>query len=226
MSFDWIVIQARMGSKRLPGKALMDFCGKPMLLFQIDLLKQFSLNVKIVVATSENPLDDTIEELCITENIPFVRGSEENVFQRFQLVAEKFQFETIIRLTGDNPLTNYQILKTCLDTHKKKYPDLTSTREILQDRIIQRYAPKGSSVDIINCQTLLSIDANELDDFQREHVIPVFFDGRYQVSIVKDFSALTETYSIDDMEDYQKVRKYAENLVKTEQLLDAVGFYQ
>lgn len=220
------VIQARMNSTRLPGKVLMDFCGKPMLQFQVDLLKRFSFNAKTVVATSENHLDDAVEEFCITENIPFVRGSEKNVFQRFQLVAEKFQFETIIRLTGDNPLTNYQILKTCLDTHNKSHPALTSTREILHDRSIQRYAPKGSSVDIINCQTLLSIDSNALDDFQREHVIPVFFDRRYEVSIVKEFSFLTETYSIDDSSDYQKVKNYAQNLVNRDQLLESVGYYQ
>jgi len=224
ISSNGIVIQARMNSKRLPGKVLLDFCGKPMLLFQIDLLKQFGLDTKIVVATSENPLDDAVEELCINESIPYHRGSEENVFQRFQHVAAKFQLETIIRLTGDNPLTNYQILKTCLNTHNKESPDLTSTREILPGRIIHRYAPKGSSVDIINSQTLLKIDTKTLDDYQREHVIPVFYERDHDISIVRDFSVLSDSYSIDDLDDFHRVRNIAKNLLESNQLLEAIGY--
>ena len=219
-----LVIQARIGSTRLPGKVLMDFCGRPLLQFQIELLQQFSLVDHIIVATSVNPLDDAIEELCITRNIPFVRGSEENVFGRFQLVARKFQFDAIVRLTGDNPLTNYQILKTCQDIHKKYKADLTTTREILRDHTVKRYSPKGSSVDIINAQALLTIDSSTLDEYQREHVIPVFFDRRYDIEVVKDFNHLTKSNSIDDIADYQRVQAYAQNFVEEGQLLKAVGY--
>lgn len=213
-----------MNSSRLPGKVLMDFCGKPLLLFQVELLQQFDLGTEIVIATTENPLDDKVEALCGEHHIRYVRGSEANVFQRFCLVAERFQFNHIVRLTGDNPLTGYRILKACIEKHMEALPDLTSTRRILPDRSIERYAPKGSSVDVINCKTLLSIDPDSLDDFQREHVIPVFFDGHYDVSLVKDFAFSYASLSVDDAKDFGRVHQYAQDLIERHRLLDELGF--
>jgi spore coat polysaccharide biosynthesis protein SpsF len=219
-----IVIQARMNSSRLPGKVLKDFAGKSMLLFQIDLLRQFGLNAEIVVATSQNPLDDRIETLCQQNHIQYVRGSEQDVFQRFCLVAERFQFDHMVRLTGDNPLTNYRVLKACLEEHSQTLPDLTSTRRIRPDRTLERYAPKGTSVDVINCQTLLSIDQDALNDFEKEHVIPVFYNGNYQVSLVRSIKVSGPTFSIDTREDLERASQYARNLSKRGSLLQELGF--
>ena len=219
-----IVIQARMNSSRLPGKVLMDFCGKPMLLFQIDVLKRFNLGAKIVVATTENPLDDDVEALCRNHGIPYLRGSEENVFHRFCRVAEQFEFDHIVRLTGDNPLPNYQIIKTCMDEHCKRLPYLTSTRRIHPDHFVERYAPKGSSVDVINSQTLLRIDRDRLDNFQREHVVPVFFDHSYEIALVKDFIFLEAVYTVDTAENFESVSSYAQSLIDRDCLLNELGF--
>lgn len=219
-----IVIQARMNSSRLPGKVLMDFCGKPMLLFQVALLRRFNLGAEIVIATTENPLDDQIEALCKENHIRYVRGSEENVFQRFRLVVERFQFDHVVRLTGDNPLTDYRVLKACLKKHLETLPDLTSTRRILPDRSIERYVPKGNSVDVINCQTLLSIDPEGLDDFQREHVIPVFFDRHYTVSLVEGFTFSHASITVDDAGDFERVSRYVQDLLERDCLLEELGF--
>jgi len=219
-----IVIQARMHSSRLPGKVLIDFCGKPMLLFQAELLKTFNLDAEVVIATTENPLDDNIKELCDINNIPYIRGSEENVFQRFCLVAKRFRFDHIVRLTGDNPLTNYRLITTCLKKHREKHPDLTTTRKILPDRSVERYVPKGNSIDVIDCKTLLSIDPDSLDDFEKEHVIPVFFNGQYHVSYVKDYRPGAESLSVDDLNDFEKVSQYARNCLKKGTLFQELGF--
>ena len=219
-----IVIQARMGSTRLPGKVLMEFCGKPMLLFQLDLLRQFDLPAQIVVATSLNALDDKIVSFCEEHEIGFVRGSEDNVFERFQIAAERFNFDHIVRLTGDNPLTNYRILEACLERHKKGKPDLTSTRQILPDRTIARFAPKGNSIDVINCKTLLSIDSVRLNDFEKEHVIPVFFNGKYRVSYVKINLPKVMSFSIDDQNDLERISQYVQSCLEKGTLLHEVSF--
>jgi spore coat polysaccharide biosynthesis protein SpsF len=226
MSSIGIVIQARMGSARLPGKVLMDFCGKPLLKFQIDLLRSFSLGMEIVVATSINPLDDAIAEFCESEHIPYVRGSETNVFSRYQVAVKKFGFSSLLRLTADNPLTNFQILDSCVKTHLQTNPDLTSTRRILSDRTVKRFAPKGSSIDIIKGQTLLKIAAENLDDFEKEHVIPVFYTNLYRVSVVKDFRHLKATYSIDTINDYKKVSAFASEAIKCGKLMQVIGYHQ
>lgn len=213
-----------MNSSRFPGKVLMNFCGKPMLLFQLEILRQFNLQAEIVVATSENPLDDQIEELCQEHRVHCVRGDEANVFQRFCLVAEQFRFDHIARLTGDNPFTYYPILKTCVSRHYETCPDLTSTRRIRPDHSVERYVPKGKSVDVINSNTLLNINQDMLDDFEKEHVIPVFFDGNYEVSLVKDIKVPEPSFSVDTLEDFEQASHYAHNLSKSGCLLQKLGF--
>ena len=220
-----IVIQARMNSSRLPGKVLMKFCGKPMILFQVDLLRQYNIQSEIVIATTLNPLDDEIEKLCQECDIHCVRGSEENVFQRLCLVTKCFKFDHIIRLTGDNPLTNYRILRACLEEHEKWRSDLTSTRRILPDRAIKRYTTKGNSIDVINCETLLSIDGDSLDDFEMEHVIPVFFKGGYRVSYVKDDRPSQISLSVDNISDFERVHCYARKVLEDDTLFQELGFF-
>lgn len=219
-----IVIQARMGSTRLPGKVLMDFCGKPMLFFQINLLEKYNLQAEIVVATSHNPLDDKIVSFCKKHGINYVRGSEDNVFKRFQHAAEKFKFDHIVRLTGDNPLTNYRIIKACLEKHIKSQPDLTSTRKVLPDKTITRFTQKGNSIDVINCKTLLSVDPDCLNDFEKEHVIPVFFNGKYRVSYVKIRTPDAMSFSIDDQGDLERVSRYVRDCIERDTLLQNMGF--
>jgi len=202
-----------MNSKRLPGKVMANFCGKPMLLFQINLIEMYNLEAEIVIATSSNPLDDEIVQFCKAHEIRCIRGSEENVFERFQHVAQQFKFDHIIRLTGDNPLTNYRIIKACIEKHIKNKPDLTSTRRVLPDHTIDRFTPKGNSIDIINCSTLLDIDSECLNDFEKEHVIPIFFNGKYRVSYVKINLPDAMSFSIDDQSDFERVYKYAQNCI-------------
>ena len=202
----------------------MDFCGKPMLLFQINLLEMYNLQAEIVVATSVNPLDDKIVSFCKEHEIKYVRGSESNVFERFQHTAENFNFDHIVRLTGDNPLTNYRILRACIKEHEEKLIDLTSTRRILPDRSMERYVPKGNSIDVINCKTLLNIDPDSLNDFEKEHVIPIFFNGQYRVSYVKDDWPCPISLSVDDISDFERVSHYARNCIKKDALFQKLGF--
>lgn len=219
-----IVIQARMKSSRLPGKVLMGFCGKPMLQFQIDILRHYELPYPIITATSENQLDDSLETFCRRNSIPCVRGSEEDVFGRFCHVAQEFDFDHIVRLTGDNPLTHYGILKACIQGHLEAVPDLTSTRRIRTDGSIERFVPKGHSVDVINCETLLSIGSSSLSDFEKEHVIPVFFKRKYHVCYIKDIKISPTSLSVDDIEDFDRVAAYVGNLLDKGTLFQKLGY--
>jgi len=219
-----IVIQARLQSTRLPGKVLMDFCHKPLLQYQIDFLKDFNLDINIVVATSTEKADDKIADFCSQYNISCIRGSETNVFNRYCLAAEHYGFKHIIRLTGDNPLTNYKVLKGSIDLHLLENPDLTSTRRIAKNQEITRFVPKGSSIDILNCQTLLSIDDKNLSAFEREHVIPVFFNREYRVSLLKDLDIPWQNLSIDTLEDLQRISEWVLKFNKTNDLMAWLGY--
>ena len=219
-----IIIQARMSSTRLPGKVLMEFCSKPMLGFLIDLLYMYNLGLDIIVATSINSKDDKIKEYCEKNNIQCYRGNEENVFNRFCGVAKEYRFDHIIRLTGDNPLPFYNVIDLSLKRHLKFNPDLTSTREFFHDQSIKRYIPKGLSVDVINCNSLLKIDENKLNDFEKEHVVPYFFRQSFKVKLIKDFLECQQELSVDTLDDLKRVSKYADKLIKNGTLLHILGY--
>jgi len=208
-----IVIQARMNSTRFPGKVLASFCGKPLLLFLINRLKSFNLNTDILIATSKETCDDKIDALCKKIGTPCFRGDEKNVFSRYYKIAQINHYKHIIRLTGDNPLPQKNIIETCLKSHLSKDFALTSTREITKNQKITRHAPTGLSVDIINTQNLLSIDQSKLNNFDIEHVIPALYRLFSNINIIKNFSSLTGSYTIDWPKDLKNLElNYKANL--------------
>lgn len=98
-----VVVQARMGSERFPGKVLADLNGEPMLLVMLKRLAPLERHgIDIVVATTELPEDDAIQTLCHDRGIYCYRGSSENVLSRYQDIAK--DYDVIVRLTGDCPL--------------------------------------------------------------------------------------------------------------------------
>lgn len=205
-----VVIQARMGSTRYPGKVLSDFCGKPMLEYQVSRLQSFGLEIPIVIATSTKQQDDEIAAFCKKSGLQCYRGSEDNVFSRFREVAAQFGFDEIVRLTGDNPLPSQTILRECIKSHREGFFDLTTTREITRDGKVKRYVPKGLSVDIIKSKSLLRIDIKSLNSFEEEHVIPVFFTNKFNLNIVKSFNFPDIDLSVDTIEDKGRVMHFVE----------------
>ena len=99
-----LIVQARMGSKRLPGKVMMAAHGQPLLGHQIDRLRQVKLAQQIVIATTLNPFDDAIADFCAARHTAVFRGSEEDVLARFAEAAQANGVDVIVRLTADCPL--------------------------------------------------------------------------------------------------------------------------
>ena len=97
------VIQARMGSTRLPGKVLKPIAGKPLLWHIVHRLRACHLIEEIAVATTVNPADEAIVEWCNAEGVAVVRGSEEDVLARYAAAAEKLDADIIVRVSSDAP---------------------------------------------------------------------------------------------------------------------------
>jgi spore coat polysaccharide biosynthesis protein SpsF len=104
------IIQARMGSTRLPGKVLMPLAGRPVLWHIIHRLNKCRKVDDIVVATSDLKEDDKLAEWCRKNNIPVFRGSEQNVLQRFALAIKSLDPEIIVRICGDSPMVDPQVI--------------------------------------------------------------------------------------------------------------------
>src|SRR5689334_5970920 len=105
-----LIIQARMGSTRLPGKVLKTIKGHTLLEFQYERVKPASLVDKIIIATTINKEDDAIEQFCSDKNILCYRGSEQDVLDRYYRAAKPLQPENVIRITSDCPLHHHSVI--------------------------------------------------------------------------------------------------------------------
>lgn len=117
------IIQARLGSTRLPGKILLPFFeGKSILALLIDKLKQFE-GTKILLATSLDSVNDPLEEITKDYEIDCFRGSENDVLQRFIDAADKFNASKIIRICSDNPFLDVNSINQLIDfvTNNPRY---------------------------------------------------------------------------------------------------------
>ncbi len=200
------VIQARLGSHRLPGKALLYYGGSTVIGYLIDSLIDSGFKKEsICVATSLSHVDNILVDYIKGIGVSVYRGDENNVLCRYQKAASISGFKNIVRLTGDNPLIDPKLIRHCIGEHLQADVALTTTRKI-ENKTVTRYVPKGLSVDIINSKALLSIDASKCDEYEKEHVIPFFFNN-LDVKFIKDYIVKSDDMSIDTIEDYVRLFK-------------------
>ena len=95
------IIQARMGSQRLPGKVLQDIAGKPMIDRVVERVKRCESIDGVIVATSDADTDNVLADHCRSIGVKVVRGSENDVLSRYALAASKYHCETVVRITSD-----------------------------------------------------------------------------------------------------------------------------
>lgn len=105
-----IIIQSRMGSARLPGKSLRKIQGEPLLHYCVARAKLSKYADELVVATTIKQEDDSIEEWCLANGVECFRGSEEDVLDRYYQAASKYGFQTVVRLTADNPFIDPRLI--------------------------------------------------------------------------------------------------------------------
>ncbi len=121
-----ILLQARVGSSRLPNKMILPFCEeKPLLMVIIQRLKKF-IKIPIIVATSESQKDNSIQEICEIENVPCFRGCESDVLLRFIDAAEYFNINKVIRICADNPFLDMELLQELINHFTANVSDYTS----------------------------------------------------------------------------------------------------
>ena len=163
-----IVVLARLSSSRLPGKALMDIGGKPLIKHVLDRIsKKFDKNL-VVVATSTETSDDRLAIYIKGLGYNVFRGSLENVAERFMFAALENSFDTVVRVTGDSLFADPNIINDLLKVY------LSGSYDIVSNRKIKSY-PVGQTFEVINVRRYQ--DFYKLfkvsDDF--EHVTNFFY---------------------------------------------------
>ncbi|SFM06592.1 spore coat polysaccharide biosynthesis protein SpsF [Gracilibacillus orientalis] len=203
------IIQARMGSTRLPGKVLRKVVGKPLIKYQIDRIRESSYLDEIVIATTNNKKDDAIVDFCRHEKVRCVRGSEKDVVSRYLRAAEETQADVIVRFTADCPLidadTIDQVIKAFVT---KKIADYVTN-------VQERTYPRGYDIEVFTMQTLEKISkiANRTSD--REHVTTYIRDHPDQFHIYNVFHHTNYSsyrLTVDTLEDFQLIEKIIKSL--------------
>lgn len=161
------VIQARMGSTRLPGKVLKPVAGKPLLWHIVHRLKRSQFIEEIAIATSTSPLDDAIVEFGREHHVPVVRGPEDNVLARFARAAELLDADVIVRVNADAPFVDAGFIDHLIQAMMEDNADYV----LLEEGAVTAH----QGVDPMSRRALdkLMMDAAD-DPVAREHVTGYF----------------------------------------------------
>lgn len=200
-----VIIQARMGSTRLPGKVLMDINGKTMLNRIIERVRYSKLTDKIIIATSTNNDDDDIYNLAINANVSVYRGSPHDVLNRYFNAAKQFNVDTIVRITSDCPLIDPYVIDKVIQIFMNDNKLIATNAGI---DLTKRTFPRGLDVEVFSFNSLSIANSNANEDYQREHVTPFFYKDKNEVSILKNNKNLSNNrWTVDTQEDLEFVRK-------------------
>lgn len=165
------IIQARMGSSRLPNKVLMDIHGKPSLKFMIERVAKSKYVEKIIIATTTDERDKVIVDFCIKNNFLFYCGSENDVLDRYYQASKSNDIKTIVRLTSDCPLIDPDQIDKTIDLYFDKAVNYAANAVPPE---VKKY-PDGSDVEVFSFKDLTRAWIETKDIKDREHVTFYFW---------------------------------------------------
>ena len=208
-----IFIQARMSSRRLPGKVLKNIDCYPILTWTIKRLR-FLNGPKIAIITSKEPSDDPIIEYCKNQKVDCFRGSLNNVLLRFKKACEYFSEENFIRICADSPFIDWKLIKIAISKYQENSFDIVTN-------VLKRSFPKGQSVEILNLNLLNNLIMNSnIGSDHLEHVTKFIYENPNHFNI-NSFEHSHRRFkniqlSIDTLEDFKKaslIAKKEKNLI-------------
>ncbi len=157
------VVQARMGSARLPGKVLMELAGRPALDYLLERLEHASTLEAVVVATSREAADDAVASYCAARATDCHRGDQDDVAGRLLEAAERFELDAFVRVNGDSPLLDQALVDRGVRLFTAGGCDLVTN-------VRPRSFPHGQSVEVISVRALRAVLPRLSAPGDREHV--------------------------------------------------------
>jgi spore coat polysaccharide biosynthesis protein SpsF len=197
------IIQARMGSSRLPGKVLAEIDGQPLLGILISRVKSSKFLDQIVVATTTETADDILCDWLINEGVEYFRGSERDVLDRFWQCAKLYRADIIVRITADDPLKDSEIIDKALGMLKG-----SECVDYVSNTLKPTY-PEGLDVEVFRFSALKKANAEATLASEREHVTPYIWKNRAKFKSV-NFEMTPNLsdwrWTVDKPEDLEFVR--------------------
>jgi spore coat polysaccharide biosynthesis protein SpsF len=163
------ILQARMGSTRLPGKVLMDLGGETVLARVVRRLRRAKLIDELVVATSDSRIDDAIVRECHRLDVPTFRGSEGDVLDRYYQAARLCTADTVVRITSDCPVIDPQLVDETIRAFQQQHADYASNA-------LSRTYPRGLDTEVLTTVALERAWNDAHKPYEREHVTPYLYE--------------------------------------------------
>lgn len=199
------IIQARMGSTRLPGKVMLDICGKPTIWHVVQRVKRSKKICRVVVATTTEPRDDPLAMYCQDVDIPVFRGSTDDVLDRYYRAARENKAETVVRITADDLLIDPEIIDQVIDyylRHRDAY-------DYVSNGVIPSY-PEGIGVEVFSLAALRIAWKKAHKRSEREHVTPYLYThpGLFRVGYITNPEDLSSyRWTLDYPSDLEFMRR-------------------
>ena len=211
------IIQARMGSTRLPGKVLMQICGRSMLDWVVTRTLHARMLDEVVVATTDSPADDAIVAECAQLGVPVFRGSEEDVLDRYHRAAEAYDAETVVRITSDCPLIDPEVVDLVVQAFRDTAPDYAGNA-------LERWFPRGLDCEAMSSAALMTAWRDARQPYERTHVTPYIYQHPelFRLASVRapsNHGALR--WTVDTVEDLEFVRAVYAGIQTT----DAISYH-
>lgn len=201
-----VVVQARMGSRRLPGKVLLPVAGQPMLQRMLERLRAASFPFELCVATSSLPADEPIRELCRQIGVDVVSDHPTDLLQRHLAAARACQADVVVKIPSDCPLIDPGIVDRVLEHYAAHAAELDFVTNLHPPSW-----PDGNDVEVMPLAVLEQAAAEAIRPFEREHTTPFIWDNpeRFRIGNVswgsgRDLSK-TLRLTVDYAEDYELV---------------------
>jgi|TARA_B100001964_G_C14253906_1_gene611318 spore coat polysaccharide biosynthesis protein SpsF (cytidylyltransferase family) len=197
------IIQARMSSKRFPGKVLKKIRGKEILTHVISNIKKSKEISKIIVATSNKKNDNLIEKYCIRNEILYYRGPLNNVTKRISNLLRQFKIKSFVRITADSPLIDHKLIDKAIRIFNKGNYDIVTN-------VFPRSFPIGQSVEVVKAKKLLEIKNKIKINRHKEHVTSFFYENssKFKIYNIKNKTNFSDiNLSINTKNDFKRINR-------------------
>jgi spore coat polysaccharide biosynthesis protein SpsF len=197
-----VIVQARMGSTRLPGKVLMDLGGATVLERVVSRLRRAKLADEIVVATTVLKKDDALRLECERIRVLYFRGSESDVLDRFYRCADFLSASAVVRITADCPLIDPELVDAAIQAFRDQPCHYAS------NSLTMTY-PRGLDIEIFTMSALQRAWSEADKPYQREHVTPFLYEHPelfHLLSLTADADYSQYRWTLDTAEDLDLLR--------------------
>jgi len=200
------IIQARMGSIRFPNKVMRPICATPMIGLLLARLSQSKRIDQIVLATSQDPRNEPLAEYARELGYAVYQGSENDVLDRYYQAAKEAEADIVVRITGDCPLIDPQVVDAVIDLFQQKTVDYTANTATPT-------FPDGLDTEVFTFEALETAWEQAKEPRQREHVTPFMREsGLFRLANLSHASdQSSERWTVDEPEDFEVVKKVFEH---------------